>query len=119
MLSGLNATVLASWVPVIQRTPPESLALVVPALNNLEASTLEALVAALPYLNMDTVLALLPLINALPASTLAAYLKLLGDVSGIQHVTAAAHTQWVLTTWQWGGDQQLHPLMHAKQLISQ
>lgn len=81
LLAGLNATVLASWLPVIERTPPESLALAIPALNALNASTLEGLLAALPLLNWETVIVVLPLVNALPASTLTAYLNLLQDVS--------------------------------------
>lgn len=81
LLAGLNATVVASWLPVVERTPPESLALAVPALNALNASTLEGLVAALPLLNWETILVVLPLVNALPASTLTAYLNLLQDVS--------------------------------------
>jgi hypothetical protein len=81
LLSGLNATVIASWMPVVERTPPEALALAVPAVNALNASTLEALLAALPYLNWETVVAVLPALNALPASTLTAYINLLQDVS--------------------------------------
>lgn len=84
MVAGLNATVLASWIPVVERTPPESLALLVPAFNAIEASTIEALVAGLPYLNMDTLVIVMPLVNALSPSTLAAWIKLLGDVSGAQ-----------------------------------
>lgn len=80
LLAGLNATVVSSWVPVIERTPPESLALVVPALNAINASTLEAVLAALPYLNWDTVLAIMPAVNAIPAPTLTAYVNLLSEV---------------------------------------
>lgn len=82
LVAGLNASVLVSWVDVIERTPPETLSLLIPALNGLNASTLEAFVAAVPYLNWETVLVVLPLVNALPASTLAAYINLLQDVSG-------------------------------------
>lgn len=85
LLAGLNATVLTSWVEVVDRTPPDTLALLIPALNGLKASTLEGFIAAVPYLNWETILVVLPLVNALPASTLTSYLKLLQDVSGEMH----------------------------------
>lgn len=81
MVAGLNATVVASWVSVLELAPPESLALAVPALNNLSASTLEAVLAALPWLEWETVVAILPIVNAIPASSLTKYIKLLQDVS--------------------------------------
>jgi hypothetical protein len=112
LASGVNATVLASWVPVIEKTPPESLALLVPAVNAIEPSTIEAVVAALPYMNLDTVVELLPLVNALPVSTLSGYLKLLGDVSGTQRAIVPQHKQRVSVTWLRVERCHLH-LMHA------
>lgn len=81
LLAGLNASVVASWLPVVERSSPEGLALAIPAVNALEASTMEALLAALPYLNWETVVVILPLVNAIPADALASYIKLLQDVS--------------------------------------
>jgi hypothetical protein len=88
LVGGLNATVVASWVDVLEDTPPESLSLVVPALNNLSASTLEAVLAALPWLEWETVVAILPAVNAIPAEDLTKYIKLLQDVSGLHSQTS-------------------------------
>lgn len=81
LVGGLNASVVASWVSVVELAPPETLALAVPALNNLSASTMEAVLAALPWLEWETVLAILPAVNAIPADSLTKYIKLLQDVS--------------------------------------
>jgi hypothetical protein len=82
LVGGINASVVASWAPVIERTPPKTFTRLAPTLNAITPEVLEGVLAGLEFLNLTSVAALLPVLDVVPPETLALYVKLASAVSG-------------------------------------